>query len=298
MATLMEAAAMRRAIALSAAGIGTTSPNPPVGCVLLDQEGRVIGEGYHERKGEAHAETHALAAAGGQARGATAVVTLEPCNHEGRTPACRQALIDAKVARVVIALLDPTSRSDGGAATLRAAGIDVEAGVLADEASVILGPWLTALERQRPVITWPYVVSAGGIEAAPGEVDDVRLLRLNADAVLHADGSVTEAVPGSHGAGILRLANSTLGAAPAAIAASLYQGGVRRLLLAGDLSTAEPFLTQRLIDRVSAYLPDGCPSRTPGRVQPWPQVPPGFTIIAAARLDGFVRIDAQRDALP
>ena len=167
MATLMEAAAMRRAIALSAAGIGTTSPNPPVGCVLLDQEGRVIGEGYHQRKGEAHAETHALAAAGGQARGATAVVTLEPCNHEGRTPACRQALIDAKVARVVIALLDPTSRSDGGAATLRAAGIDVEAGVLADEARVILGPWLTALERQRPVITWPYVVSAGGSKRRP-----------------------------------------------------------------------------------------------------------------------------------
>jgi diaminohydroxyphosphoribosylaminopyrimidine deaminase / 5-amino-6-(5-phosphoribosylamino)uracil reductase len=100
MATEAEIAAMRRAIALSAAGIGSTSPNPPVGCVLLDPDSRIVGEGYHERKGESHAEVNALAAAGALAQGATAVVTLEPCNHQGRTPACRQALIDAGVKRV------------------------------------------------------------------------------------------------------------------------------------------------------------------------------------------------------
>src|SRR5215467_6858306 len=162
MATPAEVAAMRRAIGLSAAGLGTTSPNPPVGCVVLGRSGQVAGEGYHERKGEPHAEAQAIAAAGPLAQGATAVVTLEPCNHEGRTPACRQALIDAEVHRVVIAVLDPTSRGEGGAAALRAAGIDVEAGVLGDEARAVLGPWLTALVTRRPLVTWPYLVSAQG----------------------------------------------------------------------------------------------------------------------------------------
>jgi diaminohydroxyphosphoribosylaminopyrimidine deaminase / 5-amino-6-(5-phosphoribosylamino)uracil reductase len=144
---------MRRAIAISAAGLGATSPNPPVGCVVLDPAGSLVGEGYHERKGEAHAEAQALAAAGPLANGTTAIVTLEPCNHRGRTPACRQALIDARVKRVVIAVLDPTSRGEGGAATLRAVGVDVETGVLAEEARVVLGPWLTALEARRPMVT-------------------------------------------------------------------------------------------------------------------------------------------------
>src|SRR6266496_3606394 len=146
MATAVEEEAMRRAIGISAFGLGATSPNPPVGCVILDVEGHVVGEGYHRRKGEAHAEVNALAAAGERARGGTAVVTLEPCNHQGRTPPCRQALIDANVARVVIALIDPTSRDEGGAAALRAAGIEVEVGVLADEARLVLDPWLDALE--------------------------------------------------------------------------------------------------------------------------------------------------------
>ena len=136
---------MRRAVAVSAAGLGCTSPNPPVGCVLLNAEGRIVGEGYHQRKGEAHAEAQALAAAGTLARGATAVVTLEPCNHQGRTPPCRQALIDAGVRRVVIAVTDPTSRGEGGTAALRSAGIDVETGVLEREARVVLGSWLAAL---------------------------------------------------------------------------------------------------------------------------------------------------------
>jgi diaminohydroxyphosphoribosylaminopyrimidine deaminase/5-amino-6-(5-phosphoribosylamino)uracil reductase len=120
---------------------------------ILDAAGAIVGAEYHERKGQSHAEVHALAAAGERARGGTAVVTLEPCNHAGRTPACRQALLDAGVARVVIALIDPTSRGEGGAAVLRAAGVDVEVGVLAQEAWLVLGDSLTTLSTGRPVVT-------------------------------------------------------------------------------------------------------------------------------------------------
>jgi diaminohydroxyphosphoribosylaminopyrimidine deaminase/5-amino-6-(5-phosphoribosylamino)uracil reductase len=207
MASAAELAAMRRAIALSAAGIGTTSPNPPVGCVLLGPGGRIVGEGYHERKGEAHAEAQALAAAGPLAAGATAVVTLEPCNHQGRTPPCRQALIDAGVKRAVIAVIDPTSRGDGGVSVLRQAGVDVETGVLAAEAQVVLGDWLAGLRNRRPVVTWPYLLTGYGVEQLRADTSEARQLRLNTDAVLAADGTVREAVPGSHGKGILALGN-------------------------------------------------------------------------------------------
>ncbi len=261
MASAAEVGAMRRAIALSAAGIGTTSPNPPVGCVVLGPDGEVVGEGYHERKGEAHAEANALAAAGRLADGGTAVVTLEPCNHDGLTPPCRQELIDAKVARAVIAVLDPTSRGEGGAARLRAAGVDVEVGVLEDEAIVVLGPWLVALERRRPVITWPYVAQADGIGPVSAELDDARLLKVGADALLHADGSTSEAVPGSHGAGMLRLLSFAEDADRGVVAASMYEAGVRRLLLDGGLALAQPFLDLGLVDRVYAYLPRGHASR-------------------------------------
>ncbi|MBY8850293.1 bifunctional diaminohydroxyphosphoribosylaminopyrimidine deaminase/5-amino-6-(5-phosphoribosylamino)uracil reductase RibD [Saccharothrix sp. MB29] len=147
---------MHRAVVLSAFGLGTTSPNPPVGCVILDRHHRPVGEGHHVRKGEAHAEVHALRAAGEHARGGTAVVTLEPCNHHGRTPPCRQALLDAGIARVLIAVIDPTSREEGGAARLAAAGADVEIGLLADSARTVLRPWLHSLDTGRPHVTWLY----------------------------------------------------------------------------------------------------------------------------------------------
>src|SRR5580704_5667116 len=150
MATPAEIAAMRLAIAVSAAGLGTTSPNPPVGCVVIGADGQIVGEGFHERKGEPHAEAQALAAAGDLANGATAIVTLEPCNHQGRTPPCRQVLIDAGVRRVVIAIIDPTSRGEGGVVELRRAGVDVETGVLAGEARTVLGDWLAGLQNRRP----------------------------------------------------------------------------------------------------------------------------------------------------
>ena len=116
---------MRRAIALAAAASGTTSPNPVVGCVLLDRRPAIVGEGFHAYAGGPHAEVVALAEAGERARGGTAVVTLEPCNHTGRTGPCTQALIRAGVARVVFAVDDPT-RTAAAAAQLRAAGVEVE----------------------------------------------------------------------------------------------------------------------------------------------------------------------------
>lgn len=287
---------MRRAIALSGAGLGTTSPNPPVGCVLLDPDDRIAGEGYHERKGEPHAEAQALAAAGPLAAGATAVVTLEPCNHQGRTPPCRQALIDAGVTRAVVAVMDPTSRGHGGVAELRRAGVDVETGVLASEARIVLGDWLAGLQDRRPVITWPYLITAQGVEALPLDSSEGRQLRLNADAVLGADGIAREAIPGSHGKGILAL-DQVGGATAAEAAAVLYDGGVRRLLLDGGLDTAIPFLDSGLVDRVVAYLPHGNPSWRPSAELPWPLLPPGFVITGAVRAGSFVQVDGRPDAL-
>jgi diaminohydroxyphosphoribosylaminopyrimidine deaminase / 5-amino-6-(5-phosphoribosylamino)uracil reductase len=284
---------MRRAIALSAAGLGTTSPNPPVGCVLIDRDGDLAGEGYHQRKGGAHAEALALAAAGRAAVGSTAVVTLEPCNHQGRTPPCRQALIDAGVRRVVIAVTDPTSRGAGGTAELRKAGIDVETGVLENEARLVLGSWLTATTTGRPHVTWPCVLDGGAVMALPQDSAEARALELTADAVLHADGRVTEGVPGSHGQDILTLP-ARADADPHHDLASLFAGGVRSLLLSGSPTSASRFLSAGLVDRVVVYLADGAASRQPDQAMPWALVPPGFVITAAVRIPGFVRVDADR----
>ncbi|WP_434739372.1 bifunctional diaminohydroxyphosphoribosylaminopyrimidine deaminase/5-amino-6-(5-phosphoribosylamino)uracil reductase RibD [Micromonospora sp. SH-82] len=178
---------MRQAIMLSSLGLGTASPNPPVGCVILDQAGVVVGVGFHRRKGEPHAEVNALVMAGAAARGGTAVVTLEPCNHVGVTPACRQELLDAGVVRVVISVLDPTSRGDGGAAVLAAAGIDVETDVLPAETLTVLGPWLTATRRSWPYVTWAYSISDES-RHKPEE-------QLTADLRDHVDIVVVDALP-------------------------------------------------------------------------------------------------------
>jgi diaminohydroxyphosphoribosylaminopyrimidine deaminase/5-amino-6-(5-phosphoribosylamino)uracil reductase len=288
-----EVAAMRRAIAVSAAGLGTTSPDPPAGCVLLGPGGVLLGEGYHERKGEPHAVAQALTAAGPLPAGPVAVLTLEPCTGDGGAPGCSQALIGAGVSRVLIAVSDPAPAGPGGSAMLRAAGLDVEAGVLAAEAAVVLGGWLGSRRAGRPVITWPYLIAGHGVVAVPNGTDNARLLRLTADAVLRPDGRMTEAIPGSHGNGVLGLPGELAGADPAAIAAAAYQGGVRRLLLGGGLDVAAPFLAAGLVDQVIAYIPHGNGSRKPSGTLPWPLLPPGFAITAAVRLAGFVRIEAQ-----
>src|SRR5487761_496150 len=135
MFTDFDRTAMTRALALAERGLETTQPNPRVGCVLAQGE-RIVGEGFHERAGEPHAEVNALRAAGALAAGATAYVSLEPCSHHGRTPPCVEALIAARVARVIFAMEDPNPRVSGrGAQALRRAGMAVESGLMAAEAA-------------------------------------------------------------------------------------------------------------------------------------------------------------------
>jgi diaminohydroxyphosphoribosylaminopyrimidine deaminase / 5-amino-6-(5-phosphoribosylamino)uracil reductase len=166
MASPTEYDAMQRALHLAATPGVPRLPNPRVGCVLLDAGGSVIAEGYHRGAGTPHAEVDALRAAGDRARGATAVVTLEPCNHTGRTGPCARALVDAGVARVVIAQHDPNPLAEGGAAALAAAGVDVETGVLGDEARAINPIWTFAHEHQRPFVTWKFATTLDGRSAA------------------------------------------------------------------------------------------------------------------------------------
>jgi diaminohydroxyphosphoribosylaminopyrimidine deaminase/5-amino-6-(5-phosphoribosylamino)uracil reductase len=195
-----EDEAMRRAIALAGRGLGTTSPNPVVGCLLLDPEGEVVGEGFHAYAGGPHAEIVALAQAGELARGGTAVVTLEPCNHTGRTGPCSQALINAGVRRVVIAVDDPTPVASGGAVTLRSAGVNVETGIRRREAEQGNLAWLTAVRRGRPFVTWKFAATLDGrsaaadgtsqwITSAPARAD-VHELRSTMDAIMVGVGTV------------------------------------------------------------------------------------------------------------
>jgi len=195
-----EAAAMRRAIALAGDAVGRTNPNPAVGAVVLDATGAVVGEGATQPVGGAHAEVEALTAAGASARGGTLVVTLEPCRHAGRTPPCTDAITAAGVRRVVYALADPHDLAAGGAEVLRAAGIDVEGGFLTEEAAVDLGPWLVAVRRRRPHLTWKYAATLDGRTAAADGTSrwitgadarvDVHRLRARCDAVVVGIGTV------------------------------------------------------------------------------------------------------------
>jgi diaminohydroxyphosphoribosylaminopyrimidine deaminase/5-amino-6-(5-phosphoribosylamino)uracil reductase len=161
-----EVAAMRRALALAATDGVPLGPNPRVGCVLLDPDGRTLAEGYHRGAGSPHAEVEALTRAGGRATGATAVVTLEPCNHTGRTGPCSQALLAAGVRRVVIAQPDLNPVATGGAETLRAAGVEVETGLLGDEARGLNRVWTFAVEHGRPFVTWKFATTLDGRSAA------------------------------------------------------------------------------------------------------------------------------------
>ncbi|MDQ1582513.1 MAG: diaminohydroxyphosphoribosylaminopyrimidine deaminase [Microbacteriaceae bacterium] len=159
-------ASMRRALALAANG-PSAGVNPRVGCVILDAAGTVIAEGWHRGAGTDHAEVDALSTVpDGAARGATAVVTLEPCNHTGRTGPCSEALIAAGISRVVYAVADPGHDSRGGAERLRSAGVDVIDGVLAEEATEFLGDWLVAARLGRPLVTLKWASSLDGRAAA------------------------------------------------------------------------------------------------------------------------------------
>jgi diaminohydroxyphosphoribosylaminopyrimidine deaminase/5-amino-6-(5-phosphoribosylamino)uracil reductase len=199
-ATEAETAAMRRAIDLAEAARGIPNPNPAVGAVVLGSDGAVVGEGVTAAIGGPHAEVVALAAAADAARGATLVVTLEPCSHQGRTGPCTAAITAAGITRVVYAVDDPHTDAAGGAARLLADGVDVESGVLAEEARAALEPWLVAAAERRPYVTWKYAATLDGRSAAadgtsqwitgPAARHDVQLLRAAADAVIVGIGTV------------------------------------------------------------------------------------------------------------
>lgn len=185
---------MRAALGLARRGLGRTWPNPAVGCVLA-RDGRIVGRGWTRPGGRPHAETEALAEAGPLAAGATAYVTLEPCDHHGMTPPCSRALVAAGVARVVVAIEDPDPRTDGGGiATLRAAGVDVTVGVEAEEAREVTGGFLMRVTCGRPLVTLKAATSLDGrIATASGESRWItseparaygHLLRARHDAIL------------------------------------------------------------------------------------------------------------------
>lgn len=291
MAAPDEVAAMRRALTLAALGPGR-GPNPRVGCVVLDVAGEVAGEGWHAGAGNPHAEVEALRAAGPRARGGTAVVTLEPCAHTGRTGPCVQALVDAGVARVVVAALDPNPQAAGGAERLRATGVEVETGVLAAESARLNRRWMFAVGHGRPFVTWKFAATLDGRSAAAdgssrwitGEAAraDVHLLRAGADAVVVGTGTVLaddpqltvrdadgrpageqplRVVVGGRdlppGARVLDAAAETVHLRtrdPRAVLADLHRRQIRHAWLEGGPTLAAAFWRAGLVDEVIAYL--------------------------------------------
>ena len=191
---------MARALRLAERGVYTAHPNPMVGCVLV-KNGEIVGEGWHERAGDAHAEINALRVAGGAARGATAYLTLEPCSHEGKTPPCAPALVEAGISDVVIAMQDPFPAVSGnGKAALEAAGIKVRCGLMEEAAQALNAGFLSRVQRGRPFVRLKVASSLdGAIAMKSGESqwitgrearDDVQRLRARSGAILTGIGTV------------------------------------------------------------------------------------------------------------
>ncbi|MGJ3255064.1 MAG: bifunctional diaminohydroxyphosphoribosylaminopyrimidine deaminase/5-amino-6-(5-phosphoribosylamino)uracil reductase RibD [Alcanivorax sp.] len=200
MFTRLDHQYMARALQLAEQGLYTTDPNPRVGCVLV-RDGEIVGEGFHARAGEPHAERHALAAAGERARGATAYVTLEPCSHTGRTGPCADALVAAGVTRVIAAMEDPNPQVAGnGMQTLTAGGIDTVTGLLEAEARALNPGFISRMTRQRPYLRIKIAASVDGRTAmasgesqwitGPAAREDVQRLRARSSAVITGVGTV------------------------------------------------------------------------------------------------------------
>ena len=206
LARMTDEAYMQRALELALQAEGNTSPNPMVGCVIVDAEGNIVGEGYHHKAGEPHAEVNALAEAKQMAQGATAYVTLEPCAHYGRTGPCCVALARAGIGKVVVACLDPNPKVAGqGLEYLRLQGIEVVTGVCEKEAKRLNERFFTWITKQRPFITLKYAMTLDGkIATATGDSkwitgEEARTfahrLRKQHDAVLVGIGTVLEDDP-------------------------------------------------------------------------------------------------------
>ncbi|WP_235735145.1 bifunctional diaminohydroxyphosphoribosylaminopyrimidine deaminase/5-amino-6-(5-phosphoribosylamino)uracil reductase RibD [Nocardioides alcanivorans] len=260
--------------------------------MLLSPDGAVVAEGFHRGAGTPHAEAAALAAAGPAARGTTALVSLEPCNHTGRTGPCAEALIDAGVARVVYAQPDPNPTAAGGAERLRAAGIDVEGGVLETEAREVNRVWSRSMEMGRPFVTWKFAATLDGRSAAddgtsrwissPESRRDTHRLRALCDAILVGTGTVIDDDPAltvrdaddrllEHqllrvvmgerdlpaGARVLDDEAETLHVRsrdPHEVLATLWARDSRHLFLEGGPTVAAAFLRAGLVDEVVTYV--------------------------------------------
>ncbi|KRC60524.1 bifunctional diaminohydroxyphosphoribosylaminopyrimidine deaminase/5-amino-6-(5-phosphoribosylamino)uracil reductase [Agromyces sp. Root81] len=290
--TAADVAAMRRALELATRG-PARGVNPRVGCVILSPGGEVVAEGWHRGAGTTHAEVDALAKLEpGAAHGATAVVTLEPCNHTGHTGPCAVALIEAGIGRVVYAVADPGDHSSGGAQRLRDAGVEVTTGVLADEVEAMLDDWLFAARNHRPHVTVKWASSLDGRAAAAdgtsqwitgGEARaDVHRRRSAADAIAVGTGTVfaddpslTARAPGGEffdaqpvpvvfgrretpsDAAITRHPHAPLFFAGTDLRADLAElagRGIRSLFIEGGPTLASAFIADGLVDELLVYL--------------------------------------------
>lgn len=288
-----ELLALRRCLVLGDAVSGQTSPNPPVGAVLLDAFRHPVGTGATEPPGGRHAEIVALDEAGASAAGATLVCSLEPCAHHGRTGPCTDAIRAAGISRVVFGSADPNPVAGGGAEVLRAAGIDVVGGQLLDDVHrSALGRWLTAIAQGRPHVTWKFGATLDGrVAAADGTSRwitsataraDVHRLRAGIDAIIVGSGTVLADDPQltvrSEGGELaarqpIRVVFDRRGRVPATARvrdqsattvvwidsvfdalSAMYEGGVRTVLLEGGPTLAAAFLKAGCIDRVVGYL--------------------------------------------
>ena len=287
--------AMIRALELALKG-PAKGVNPQVGAVILDSNGEVLGEGFHKGSGTPHAEVVALDAALSDSKklppGSVAVVSLEPCNHTGKTGPCTEALIDAGVSKVVFASSDPGENSGGGANTLLAAGIEVESGVLQEKADQQSRVWLTASKNQRPFVTLKWASSLDGRAAAQdgtskwisGEdsradahrrrsevdailvgtgtalIDDPELTARNADGSLHSNQPLRVVLGTRELPSNLRVFNSdaeTVTIKTQSIHGALgelYQRGVKHVLVEGGPTLASRFVQMDLVDEFVVYL--------------------------------------------
>jgi diaminohydroxyphosphoribosylaminopyrimidine deaminase/5-amino-6-(5-phosphoribosylamino)uracil reductase len=286
-----DRAMMRRALDLAVRGPAADA-NPRVGCVLTGADGSVVGQGWHLGAGTVHAEVDALGRAGGRVRGGTAYVTLEPCNHTGRTQPCTQAWYAAGLARVVYAQTDPNPRAAGGADWLLSRGVAVDAGLLAREAASLNRSWSHLMTRGRPWVTWKLAATLDGRSAAadgssqwitgPDARADVHVQRAASGAVLvgtgtalcddphltarRRDGSLHERQPIrvvmgqrdlSPRARVLDGAGPTWHLRtrdPKEVLAKLAQAQVHRVWLEGGPTVASAFMSAGLVDEVVAYV--------------------------------------------